>query len=89
MKVGIPWYRQDHWSRWREISVDRADMPESYGEWLEKAEETIRNFTKTALEVHKVGLDIDDFIHWATNENMTVTGFTRGEFANLKLGSRR
>ena len=57
MKVGISWYRRDQWPRWREISVDRADMSESYDEWLEKAEETIRNFSKTALEVHKVDLD--------------------------------
>jgi hypothetical protein len=57
MKVGIPWYRRNQWPRWREIGVDRADMSESYDEWLEKAEETNRNFTKTALEVHKVDLD--------------------------------
>src|SRR5258705_8948142 len=88
MKVGIPWYRRDQWPRWREISVDRADMSESYDEWLEKAEETIRNFTKNALEVHKVDLDIGEFIEWATKENVAVTGFTRGDFANLKLGKR-
>jgi hypothetical protein len=60
-------------------------MSESYDEWLEKAEKTIRKFTKTALEVHKVHVDIDEFIEWATNENVAVTGFTRGDFANLIL----
>ena len=87
-KVGIPWYRRDQWERWREISADRANMSESYDEWLEKAEKAIRNFTKNAMEVHKVDVDIDEFIGWATKENVPVTGFTRADFAGVKLGKQ-
>jgi|GEM_PF-4045469 len=32
MKIGIPWYRREEWPRWKEISVERADMSESYDE---------------------------------------------------------
>lgn len=88
MKVGIPWYRREEWPRWKDISVDRADMCDCYDEWVKKAEEAIRNFTKNAVEVHKVDISLDEFLGWATNENVTITGYARSDFANLKLGKQ-
>jgi hypothetical protein len=86
MKIGIPWYRREEWPRWKEISVERADMSESYDEWREKAEEAIRSFTKNAVEVHKVDIPVDEFLDWVTKENVAITGYARADFANLQLG---
>jgi hypothetical protein len=88
MAVGIPWYRREQWARWKEISLDRAEMCQTYDEWLEKAEHTIRNFTKDAVVVHKVDVDVEEFLNWATKQDVAITGVARADFANLKLGKR-
>src|SRR5947209_5325335 len=86
--AGIAWYRKEQWSRWREISSDRDEMCASYEDWLSRAEDTVWNLTKQGLEVHKVEIDVDEFLQWAGKESMPTTGHTRSEFANQKLGRR-
>ena len=86
MITGIAWYRQEQWSRWKEISLDRNEMCGSYDEWLEGAEKGIKDFTKDGLEVHKVDIDVEEFLKWATKEKIAITGHARSDFANLKLG---
>jgi len=86
--AGIAWYRKEQWSRWRQISSDRDEMCASYEDWLSRAEDTVWSFTKQGLEVHKVEIDVDEFLQWAGKENMPMTGYARSEFANQKLGRR-
>jgi hypothetical protein len=86
MKIGIPWYRREQWSRWKEISQDRSDLCESYDDWLEGAEEAIRNLTKDGVEVHKVDVGVEEFLEWATKEKVTITGFARSDYASQNFG---
>lgn len=89
MIAGVTWYRREQWSRWKEISFDRSEMCDSYDEWLEGAEKSIRDFTKDGLEVHKVNVDVEEFLNWATKEKVAITGDARSDFANLKLGKEQ
>ena len=48
----------------------------------------VKNFTKQGFEVHKVDIEVKEFLSWATDEKIEITGFARSSFANLKLGKR-
>ena len=74
--------------RWRDVSDDSDDMPERYDDWFQRAEEAIRNLTKQGFEVHRVDIDLKEFLSWANEEKIEITGFARSSFANLKLGKR-
>ena len=62
------------------------EMCESYDDWVEEAEEAIRNFTKNGAEVHKVDVGVEEFLKWATKENVPITRFARSNYASRKLG---
>jgi hypothetical protein len=63
-------------------------MPETYDNWVIRAEQTVRHLVKDGHEVHKVDVDVEEFINWAAKENVPITGYARIEFANQKLGKK-
>jgi hypothetical protein len=63
-------------------------MPERYDDWFERAEEAVTSFTKQGFEVHKVDIEVKEFLSWANDEKIEITGFARSNFTNLKLGKR-
>src|SRR5205085_640392 len=89
MITGITWYRREQWERWKEISLDRDEMCDSYEEWLEGAEKSIRKLTKDGIEVHKVEIDVEEFLSWATKKNVAITGYARSDFSNLQFGKEQ
>jgi hypothetical protein len=86
--AAIPWYKPEQWTRWREISDDRDGMSEAYDHWLHGANHAIREFTKSGLEVHRVTIDVDEFIAWTEREGVSIDGHARAEFASNKLGKK-
>ena len=44
LKAAVAWYKPEQWSRLREISVDRDQLEETYGEWQLLAEQFLNNF---------------------------------------------
>ena len=83
LPVAIPWYQEDQWQRWRELSCDQ--MSESHESWLAGAEKAVKQFTKERVEVHCVEIDIDEFIAWATSQGLDFNGHARATFAGSKL----
>ncbi len=69
--------------------MDRDDMCDSYDEWLKGAEQSIEKYTKDGIEVHKVDVDVEDFLGWAIKEKVAITGFARSDFANLQFGEEQ
>lgn len=60
-------------------------MSASYDCWMTEAEESIQKFTKIGIIIHKVHVDIDEFIIWSQNKNLPIDGHARTEFANEQM----
>jgi hypothetical protein len=86
--AAIPWYRQEQWERWRQISNDRDNMSEFYENWLNGANDAVKDFTKAGIEVHCVTIDVEEFADWVKSEGAEVDGHSRAEFASRQLAKK-
>jgi hypothetical protein len=86
--AAIPWYKSEQWHRWRQISDDRDIMCESYEHWLDAANDAVKQFTKSGMEIHRVTIDVEEFIVWAKREGVAINGHGRAEFASSKLAEK-
>jgi hypothetical protein len=62
-------------------------MSESYDQWVDGANDTVKQFTKSGVEVHRVTIDVEEFVAWAKQED-TIDGRVRAEFASSKLAKK-
>ena len=57
LKAAIAWYKPNQWQRLREISEDRDELEETYGEWRILAEKAMQDFAAQELSVTKATVD--------------------------------
>lgn len=83
--AAIPWYKPEQWHRWREISNDRDSMSECYDEWLAGANDAVREFVMSGIEVHRVTIDVEEFVAWVKAKQIAINGHARAEFTSAEL----
>ena len=83
--VGLAWYRSDQWERLREVSEDRADLEETWEEWIRTAEKTLRDLQAKGVQAVKVDVDVEELVRWCQSKQQPVRGASRANFAAEKL----
>lgn len=83
--VGAAWYRSDQWDRLKEVSEDRADMEETWEEWICTAEKALRDFRAKGIQVGKVDVDVEELVRWCQSKQQPVNAASRSAFAAEKL----
>ncbi len=63
-------------------------MSEAYEAWLEGANDAVKQFTKSGIEVHRVPIEVEEFVAWARSNGMKTDGHARAEFASSKLSEK-
>jgi hypothetical protein len=81
----VAWYRREQWERLLEIASDREQLEDTFDEWQELAEETLRKLTKEGLTPRKVEVDVEELLKWCQEQGLPVDGKARSQFAVLKL----
>ena len=79
--VVVGWYRPEDWARIREISEDRANLPESFEMWRRRAERNLAKFAIAGAVPDKIIVDPDALLTWAAVRNVKIDQKTRGLFA--------
>src|SRR5687767_7882637 len=85
MVVGIAWYRPKQWQRVREISADADDLHDSYLEWLQSAEETLKELRSRGLRVEKVDVHSEELILWCNERDLEINGEARSRYVAERL----
>src|SRR5215813_1651621 len=62
--LGVAWYREADWPRVKELFPDADQLHDSYAEWLNFAEASVKRLALTGMTVEPVVIDIDDFLGW-------------------------
>ena len=84
-RTGIAWYRPEDWQRLREISSDRADLEDTYEEWLDQAEDKFRKIRNAGMDVTKIFVNLDELKSWCEENNLDINADSRSNFAAVKL----
>ena len=84
--VAIVWYRPEQWRRVRDIATDADELEVSYAEWLQVAEEKLKQLRSSGLRVEKVDVDSEELILWCNERGMENNGQARAQYAAERLG---
>jgi len=72
--LALAWYRQDQWQLLLDYSTDSDKLECTYQEWLEQAEEKVKELRNDGLNVVKIDIDMEE-------SDNPVDGYTRSEYA--------
>lgn len=83
--VGVAWYRRDQWPRLLEASADRAMLEDTYDEWLQNAEKTMKSFKARGIRLEKVDVDLEQLLFWCAQRGRPVNAESRTDFTMDKM----
>ena len=85
--LAVVWYYRDQWKRIVEVSEDGPEMGVSYDAWLRRTEQEVEHFASRGVEVHKVYVDVNTLLAWASRQGLNINRATRTEFCNFIFSS--
>ncbi|PKN30453.1 MAG: hypothetical protein CVU64_03240 [Deltaproteobacteria bacterium HGW-Deltaproteobacteria-21] len=83
--AGVAWYYREQWDRLLSVAADRADLEDTYDDWVRMAEKGISKIRQTGLNPMKIPIDVEELINWCREEDRPLDGQARADFANVKL----
>ena len=82
------WYREEDWEALLKIFSDSHLLPQSYSEWLEKAEEMAKKVEESGDIVMKVFIDPQTFPLWCQSKGREPDKHARTELA-IEVATQR
>lgn len=83
--VGAAWYRANQWQRLKEVSEDRANLEDTWEEWVQIAEKGLCDARAMGVQVVKVDVDLDELLQWCQSRQQPVNADSRSAFAAENL----
>jgi len=80
--IGMVWYRQEEYARFRKLFRDGRKLPPTYKQWLKQANKGLEQLTAQGHLVEKVYLDLDTFPDWRRRRGLDIDADARMRFAN-------
>ena len=78
--LGIGWYKESQWNLLLQYAVDRDDLEQTFGEWLEGILEGIENFSKVGIHCEKIPIDVEEMMTWCKDNDYPFDGSSRSAF---------
>ena len=88
MKTAVAWWRPEQWARLREVSVDRAELEETYAEWVAGANDAIRELEAAGVNIERAEVDVEELLAWCNEKGLPVDGDSRSRYAAHLLQTR-
>ena len=79
--VGIAWYHAADYAGLLETFEDKDSLPDTYEEWLKRANRVYRYLKREGLIVDKVYLRPDEFPAWCAAKAMGLNSSARNQYA--------
>ena len=79
--VGILWFRQEDYGRVLSIAPDARELPGSYDQWLQRAEEAISFILREGGRPVRVDASVDKILAYLTIRGMRLDSDGRNTFA--------
>ncbi len=88
MIVGQAWYERDEFYKFRSLCSDASDMSPTYEIWLAGAEECAKESEMLGDKIHRVMMDSNGFLIWATDKGLYLNGEGRTAYCNYLLAKQ-
>jgi hypothetical protein len=80
--LAVPWYRREHYDRILAVMEDGHLLPASFDEWLERAEQLLKQAAHQGVIPVKAHVDPEPFVDWCRERNLRLDSNSRSQFAN-------
>jgi hypothetical protein len=81
--VAIAWIEKDDWPKFRAGAADRANLHDTYADWLRDASRIERTARAEGKRVVRVPIHADQFRAWCTVRGKQPNGASRSQYAAL------
>ena len=88
MIIGVCWYKEEQWGRFKEIVSDPENIEDTYQQWRKDAEKAFNEIRASGANIKKVLVDTEEMLMWANEQNRPLNGETRSEYAAFILQHR-
>ena len=78
--LAVAWYREDQWSRLRELASDADKLAETHADWLETAERRWRQLVGEGVRLRRAEVDIEFLWAWCCANGRSLDGSARAEY---------
>ena len=85
MIIAVVWYRPEQWQRVRDIATDADELEASYAQWVQVAEEKLKQLRSSGLRVEKVDVDSEKLILWCNERGLENDAKARSLYAAERL----
>jgi hypothetical protein len=85
MVIAVVWYRPEQWRRVRDIATDADELEANYAEWVQGAEEKLKQLRSSGLRVEKVDVDSEKLVLWCNERGLENNGQARSLYAAERL----
>ena len=88
VRVAVAWYSEEQWGRVKARAVDPELFEATYPEWMEMAEDALRDIRAAIGNPIMINVDTDELAAWCLVHGKQNDSSARAEFASYKLGQR-
>ena len=82
MPIGIAWYHRRDYKRLKKIFTDGQDLPSTFEQWLQLAQEAYDRLKRQGHIVEKAYIDPDTFPAWCATRGLKINANARTTFAD-------
>jgi hypothetical protein len=79
--IGLPWYREEDWTRLKAVFIDGDKLHDTFREWLREAGKLERKLQNEGHLVERIPIDPEDFRSWCIIRGRGTDANARVEFA--------
>lgn len=83
--TGLSWYKESQYEDFKKLCEDGYNLPNTYADWLKKAEHLFESLKSQGHNVIKVEVDINEFRVFCTANGHKFNSAGREAFGNYKV----
>ena len=81
MLQAMVWYKEEHWETLKTLFADADQLPKTYSDWLQRAEEMKAQVQAAGDVVIKVYIDPETFPAWCRHKGLAMDAEARSQLA--------
>ena len=87
--VGVVWYTASEWASTKANATDQEMFEETYEEWLQVAEEALKEFRTQGLKVQRSFITLENLLTWCIAKDKKNNAISRSEYvASLEYAAQ-
>jgi hypothetical protein len=86
---GVGWYTEENWQKVKAAAADPDRFEDTYAEWVEMGEMSLRNLRATGINAEKTFVVAEELLAWCLAHNKSNNGAARAEFVSQLGGNAR